>query len=181
VKKALILHGTSGNSQGEWFGWLKTKLELKGYQVWVPDLPGAEEPDINLYNPYILKNCPFQIDEETVIVGHSSGAAAAMGLVQVLPNRVEKIISVAGFVDDLDYEPVKKMYASWIFNWRKIKKQADKIIAIYSDDDPFVPVKHARELHKLVGAEKVLIPGQKHFSVSTNNKYTEFPEILKWV
>lgn len=83
-------------------------MEKKKHQVWVPDLPGADEPDINVYNPFILKKCPFEIDEQTVIIGHSSGATAAFGLVQVLPQRIGKIISVAGFINDLDYDPVKK-------------------------------------------------------------------------
>ncbi len=178
---AIILHGTSGNSQGEWFPWLKKELEKKSFQVWTPDLPGADEPDINLYNPFLLKNCPFEVDRDTIIVGHSSGAVAAFGLVQVLSKKIRNIISVAGFVNDLDYDPVKKMFATWNFDWKKIKKKTEKIYVVYSDDDPFVPVWHAQQLKQLVNAELFLMPGQKHFSVSTFPKYTQFPEILNLI
>jgi len=170
-----------GSSRDQWFPWLKKELEKKKYQVWVPDLPGADEPDINVYNPFILNNCPFEIDEQTVIIGHSSGAAAALGLVQILKNRVNKVISVAGFADDLDYEPVKKMFRTWNFDWEKIKRQVGKIYAVYSDDDPYVPTDRAEKLRELTGAEKIMIPGQKHFSVSSNPKYKKFPEILDLV
>lgn len=179
--KVLILHGTSGKSSGEWFPWLKNELEKKGHQVWVPDLPGADEPDINIYNPFILENCPFEIDQQTVIIGHSSGAVGAFGLVQTLEKKVGKIISVAGFVNDLNYGPVKKMFASWKFDWGKITKKVDKILAVYSDDDPYVPTWHAQELHRLTGAQKVLMPGQKHFSISTYPKYNQFPEIVELI
>lgn len=179
--KVLILHGTSGNSKDQWFPWLKSELEKKKHQVWVPDLPGADEPDINIYNPFIIKNCPFALDKNTAIIGHSSGATAAFALVQVLPQRIGKIISVAGFINDLDYDPVKKMFATWNFDWKKIKNWVNKIYAIYSDDDPYVPMWHAQQLHKLVNAELKLMPGQKHFSLSGSPKYKKFPEIIDLV
>jgi len=176
--KVLLLHGTGGNSRDQWFPWLKQELEKKEHQVWLPDLPGADEPDINKYNPFIIHHCPFKFDSKTTIVGHSSGATAALGLVQTLPSKINKVISVAGFIDDLDYDPVKKMFKTWKFDWKKIKNRVNKIYAIYSDNDPYVPVWHAEQLHKLIGAELVLMPGQKHFSISTYSKYTKFPKII---
>ena len=181
MKKVLILHGTGGNSRGEWFPWLKTELERKGSWVWAPDLPGAQEPDINTYNEFIFENCPFGFDRETVIIGHSSGAVAAFGLVQMLHGPVEQLISVAGFVDDLNYDPVKKMFATWNFDWEKVRLGSRRITIIYSDDDPFVPKKHAVKLQNLLKAKSIMMPGQKHFSVLTFPKYTKFPELLKLI
>jgi uncharacterized protein len=180
MKKVVILHGTGGKSGDQWFPWLKEQLINKGCAVWVPDLPGADEPDINVYNRFLEANCPFEIDKNTIIVGHSSGAVATFGWLQTMDKKIEakKVISVAGFVDDLDYQPVKKMFASWKFNWNKIRSRAKKFIAVCSDDDPYVPSKHANELKRLVGAEIIVMPGQKHFSVSTAPKYTKFPELL---
>lgn len=179
----IILHGTMGSSHGEWFPWLKKELEKKGYKVWVPDLPGTDEPDINQYNPFILKNCPFELNNETVIIGHSSGAVAALGLLQVLPAeiKINKAILVAGFVDNLDYEPVKKMFRTWKFDWEKIKTKAKKFIVVCSDNDPFVPAKHGKDLERLLDAKLIVMPGQKHFSISTFPKYSKFPELLELI
>lgn len=148
--------------------------------MWIPDLPGADEPDINQYNLYIEKNCPFSIDNETMIVGHSSGAVAALGLIQTLKGGVKagKAILVAGFTNDLNYDPVKKMFRTWKFDFEKIKKHVETVIAVYSDDDPYVPVSNALDLERLVGAKLYLLPGQKHFSTSSSPKYTQFQALI---
>lgn len=181
MKNVLILHGTDGNSQENWFPWLKDQLEKKNYRVWVPDLPGADKPNIDRYNQFIFPK--WQFDEESVVVGHSSGAVATLGLLQELPDNavINKAILVAGFIDDLDYDPVKEMFKK-PFNWEKIKKQAKEFVFINSDNDPFVPSHHGLALKEKLGGELVIISGQKHFSVATmGEKYREFPEILQYV
>ncbi len=38
MKTAIILHGTLGSPDGNWFQWLKEQLEEKGFMVWLPPL-----------------------------------------------------------------------------------------------------------------------------------------------
>lgn len=73
------------------------------------------------------------------------------------------------------------MFATWKFDWEKIKNGVNKIQCVYSDNDPYVPVSYAEQLHELTGAELKLMPGQKHFSISTFSKYSKFPELLDLV
>jgi len=82
MKNALILHGTDFRKEqkqklNNWFPWLKAELEKLGFEVWVPELPEAWQPNLKRYWNF-LKG--FNFNEETVIIGHSSGAAMVFGL-----------------------------------------------------------------------------------------------------
>lgn len=180
MKKAIIFHGTGGNSQANWFPWLKAELEKAEFQVWVPDLPDADVPDFDKYLPFIFKHCPFAIDAETILIGHSSGAMTVLAVLQNFPNeRVVDICYLVGaFKDDLGWDSLKKIFTK-PFDYNLIKNKAKKFIFIHSDNDPHCPLEGAKYVQEQVGGELILLPGQFHFSVGTaGEKYRQFPFLL---
>lgn len=181
MKNAVILHGTFNNPNDNWFPWLKKQLEKKSYKVWVPNLPGADKPNIDRYNKFLFKN--WQFDKDSVLIGHSSGAVAILGILQALPNDaiVGKAIVVAGFKDDLDWDPTRELFAK-PFDYQKIKTKAKKFILIHSDDDPYVSIEHGYFLKEKLGGELIIMKGQKHFNIAdAGRKYLKFPEILEYI
>jgi len=54
MKRAIILHGTDGNPESNWFPWLKARLEAEGYEVWVPLLPENHTPNRETYGNFLL-------------------------------------------------------------------------------------------------------------------------------
>jgi hypothetical protein len=56
TKKAVLLHGTDGTPDANWFPWLKAKLEAAGYEVWVPQLPDCHEPNRDTYGDFLFGN-----------------------------------------------------------------------------------------------------------------------------
>jgi predicted alpha/beta hydrolase family esterase len=168
MKNALILHGTNGNPKGNWFDWLKVNLEEKGYKVWVPDLPKSDKPNIERYNSFILSNKDWEFDEESVLVGHSSGAVAILGLLESLPegSKVDACYLIGSFRNHLDWDDLKDLFLK-PFNFEKIKTRANKFVFIHSDNDPYCPLEHAQFLSEKLGGELIIKPSQKHFSVGT--------------
>lgn len=183
MKKALILHGTNGSSQDNWFPWLKTQLEERGYQVWVPDLPRADVPNFERYNEYILQHIPFELDDETLFVGHSSGAVAILGLLHALPPETMVYASylVGSFKDDLGWDALKELFIQPL-DFSKITKHSRLWYFIHSDNDPYCPLEHAEYLCEQIGGDLLVLPGQKHFSVGTYGEaYRQFPYLLRHI
>ena len=70
MKNAILLHGSSGNPNVFWLPSIKNFLEKQGYQVWVPQLPKPEAPNLELQLPFVLKNGNYT-GETIVIIGRS--------------------------------------------------------------------------------------------------------------
>lgn len=184
MKNALILHGTKNSPNDNWFTWLKGNLELLGYNVWTPQLPQSDKPTITTYNEFLLSQ-DFDFNSETILVGHSSGAVAILGLLQSLPEHItlNACYLIGSFKDNnfLKWDALDGLFLN-PFDFYKIKKKAKKFIFIHSDNDPYCPLEHAEFLNEQLKGELVILPGQKHFSISTaGEKYKEFPELLNIV
>lgn len=180
MKRVLVLHGTDGSSKDNWFLWLKRELEEKGFEVWVPNLPVSKKPNITRYNDFIFQNKRWIFDENTSIVGHSSGAVAILGLLQHLPEgtKVNTCILVGSFKDDLGWEALNELFLE-VFNFDLIKSRAKKFIFIHSDNDPYCPLEHAQYLSGRLDGELIVKKGQGHFSTGKNPEYTKFPFLLE--
>ncbi len=180
MKNALILHGTNSTPNDNWFPWLKTQLEERGYAVWSPQLPHAEKPNIQRYNKFLFGNENWRFDPDSVLIGHSSGAVAILGLLQALPPdaKVGTCILVGAFKDDLHWDSLKDLFIEPL-DFAKIRQHAQKIIFVHSDDDPHCPLEGAEYLKDQLHAQLLVKHGQKHFSIGTaGDQYREFPLIL---
>lgn len=180
MKNALLLHGTGNDSTRNWLPWLKKELENRGYAVWAPDLPHADKPNITTYNRFIFPKWKF--NNESILIGHSSGAVAILGILEQLPEdaQINKAVLVAGFTDDLNSDSLKEMFVK-PFDYPKIKTKAKKFIFFQSDNDPYVAVWHGEKLHDLLDGEFIMMKGQAHFSTTTfpGKKYLKFPKLLE--
>lgn len=181
MKKAVILHATDSNSQDNWYPWLKNQLTTRGWQVWTPNLPGAQVPSPANYNPFIQDNIPWKIDEYTSFIGHSSGAVSILNLFNDLPieTKVGTCFFVGAFKDDLGWDELNKLFSK-PFDFDKLKSQIKKSVFVHSDNDPYCPLKHAKYFSNKLGGELIILPNQKHFSISTAGEdYREFPKLLE--
>lgn len=180
--KVVILHGTNSSSQNGWFPYVKRELEKLDYEVWVPDLPGADAPSIKRYNKFLLgSGWDFR---DNLIIGHSSGSVAILGLLQALPDGVKAgtAVLVGSFTerlaDDPKWHKTKGLFEK-PFDFEKIKSKAKKFIFVHSDNDPYCPIEQAQFLHKQVGGEFIVVPGGQHFSSHIDPKYKRFPQLIE--
>lgn len=171
MSRVLIIHGWDGYPEECWFPWLKTELEAKGFNVYIPQLPHPDQPLIEDWVPFIA-NQVVQPDAETFLVGHSTGCKAILIYLQSLPtgSRIGGVILVGAWLKTLKTldkeEPGDQIVArSWLaapLHWEKIRSVNPKTIGIYSDNDPYVDITESEMLKEKLGATIVIEHDKGH-------------------
>ena len=178
MKNAIILHGTGTKKDEFWFPYLKNELEKLGYNVWLPQLPNDEHPNLNEWLPFILSGGTF--NEETVIVGHSAGAQVILSVLEHIDVKVKQVILVSGYAKLLrkdadgknDEEP----------HWEIIKPHAREFICINSDNDPW----GCDDVQGKVMADnlggRLIVRHDGHMGSTTYDQpYREFPLLIELI
>jgi len=73
--------GCTPITTANWYNWLKKSLEKEGVQVSMQDMPDPYEAKQTIWLPFMRD--VLKADEQSIIVGHSSGAEAAMRYAEV--------------------------------------------------------------------------------------------------
>ena len=182
AKRVFLIHGWEGNPENNWFPWLKRELEKKGFEVYAPAMPDADEPKIESWVSE-LNEVVGTPDEETYFIGHSIGCQAIMRYLEAqLGNlRVGGVIFVAGFfhlpnLESQEEEEIAKPWLETPINTDQIKKMTDNIIAVFSDNDPDVPLSDSEIFEKRLGAKIIIEKEKGHFSDDAG--VTELPVVL---
>lgn len=179
--RAIIVHCWGGDPEYCWYPHVKKELEAKGFQVQVPALPDTDTPNLSKWLP-VLERVVGQPDEELYLIGHSAGVITILRYLEKLnpDQKIGGVIMVAGFTDNLGFTELKNFFTTEI-QFVKIKHQAKYFVAIQSDDDPYVPLKHGDILKEKLGAELIIKHHAKHFSgpIDEENSCLELPEIME--
>lgn len=133
AKSAIIFHGTGGHPDVAWYPWLDGQLTARGYLVERPHYPGINVEPVEELLPKILRAHHF--DDETVLVGHSGGAALLLALLQRLAEPVAQTILVTGYATRVNesQEPVLQE----VYDWDLIRANAGDFYFINSIVDPY--------------------------------------------
>ncbi len=182
MNKYFLIHGAYGNPYKNWFPWLKKELAKRGISCVVPSFPTPEKQDYDSWSK-ILK-AYYEIDyinENTNFITHSLGGVFLVKFLIENHIQVGKIITVAGF-NNLEFDDNMQKYLSFYLEEkeiRKIKKYVNERIAIYTDNDFYVPYEEAQKFANSIQAEKIVIKNAGHFNEKFG--YTEFKEILHYI
>ncbi len=132
-RRAIIFHGTGANPEVCWLPWLRDRLAARGYTVEVPHYPGVNVEPIGTFLPKVLAGHTF--DSDTVLVGHSGGAALLLALLEQLDVTVAQAILVAGYSTEPNTsdEPVLQDD----YDWAAIKAHVRDLIFVNSPGDPY--------------------------------------------
>merc|ERR1712150_191064 len=175
IKKVVIVPGNGGGDifHANWYGWLYKKLnKLDGVSCQLQNMPDPIEAKESIWIPFMRDT--LGVDEQTIIVGHSSGACAAVRYAEQY--KVAGIILVSAYHSHLgDKLEEASGYFSRPWNWDKAKSNSSFICQFGSTDDPFLPWEEQSAVAENLEANLQKYTDKGHFMSSS------FPDLLKIV
>ncbi len=175
LPKIILIHGNGGGTATDhWLPSFKRALEKVGLEVIAETMPDNVLAREKYWLPFLKDE--LHADENTILVGHSSGAVAAMRHAE--NNKIYGSVLVGACHTDLDDEDEKKSgYYNRPWQWDKIKANQKWIIQFHSTNDPYIPIEEARYVHKKLGTEYTESTTEGHFGGGGREKL-EFPELV---
>lgn len=183
-KRIFVIHGWEGHPDEGWFPWLKRELEAREFTVVVPQLPDPDHPRIGRWIPAIA-NVVGTPDEQTYFIGHSMGCQAIARYLESLPEgaSVGGAVFVAGFFKRLtglgnepDFLETEHHWLDAAPDFQKIKARLAHSVAIFSDNDPYVPLDNQDDFRDKLGSQIIIEHNVGHFS--GDGGVTELPIAL---
>jgi len=185
MKRVFIIHGWGGYPDEGGLPWLDKRFQESGYMAQRLVMPNPLNPQIKTWVNF-LKEAVGIPNEETFFIGHSIGAQAILRYLESLEDdiKVGGAVLLAGWMnltdeayeDDEDRE-IARPWLETPINFSKIKLHTNKIVAIFSDNDPLVPITDSDIFEKELGAKIIIENNKGHFSGSDG--VTELPVVLQ--
>lgn len=185
MKTAIILHGMpskegyyskdrDAQSNSHWFPWLQHELLLRDILTQTPELPVPYRP---VYEDWKKIFERFEINENTILVGHSCGGGFLVRWLSESGIRVGKVILVAPWIDP-DGELETDMFD---FDLDKDNLEKQNITIFSSEDDETDVNKSVEYIVSLVSdIDHKKYKNKGHFTFKDMNT-REFPELLEAV
>jgi len=181
--RLFVVHGWGGSPNGDWLPWLKESLKDYNVDVTMLSMPDTNKPEMNAWIKH-LSSVVGEPDSNTYFVGHSIGCQTIMRYIADLPEstKIGGIVFVAGWMTltGLETEEEKAIAQPWLekeINLKAIKHHANNILAIFSDNDPFVPFQENKTIfRRMMGAKIICVHEKGH--ICTSDGITKLDEIL---
>ena len=127
-----------------WYAWFAKQMQQRSHECILRDFPDPHQCKESIWIPYLRDE--IGLCESTIVVGHSSGAACAMRLLERddTPTLLGAILVATAYTDLGDEDEARSEYFNREWNWDKMKKGAREIVSFHGVDDPLIPVAEAQ-------------------------------------
>ncbi|MCA9804714.1 MAG: serine hydrolase family protein [Cyanobacteria bacterium HKST-UBA02] len=177
--RIIVIHGSYGSPEGNWFPWLKRELESIGHQVLLPRFPTPEDQSLPIWKA-VLAGEVKKIDSSCILIGHSIGAGFVLNILEDLAGEpVRASCLIAGFLGDLglpDFDAINSSFVNRDFDWTRIRANAGDVLVMSGDNDPYVPLDRGMELAGRLSVPLDIVPGGGHLNAESG--FTSFPLLV---
>lgn len=180
MKNALIIHGTNGYPEENWFPWLKKQLEVHGYQVAIPQFPTPQNQTPEHWFA-TLKPYENSFNEETILIGHSCGGAFLLRVLEHIKPKINGAVFVAtsAGIKPIKYYEVDRPFVEKPFDWEAIRNSAKHFFVFHSGDDPLICIENGEKIAHEVGVDLIRLKDAGHFNTKEYKTFELLMEKLK--
>lgn len=160
--------GCSPIRDANWYEWFEQKLLTQHSELFseviLQDMPDPIIAHENIWVPFLRDT--LNADENTIVIGHSSGAVAALRLAE--HTRLRGIVLVSACWTDLGMESEREAgYYSRPWLYDNVRQNTHWVMQYHGDNDNLIPLHEAdhvaAQLGLTVGIEYKVIPRASHF------------------
>jgi uncharacterized protein len=184
-RNCIIIHGCPSNVEKtmhpetrtydkHWIPWTKEMLTMLGVPTETPLMPEPWDPSYERFKAEFAKQ---QVDENTILIGHSCGTTFLLRWLGESKQKVAKLILVAPWaIADKDDDARREFYEHPIDP--TIKDRVGEIVMFTADDEDLDGKKSLEIIHDVIGGKVVELRGRGHYTMGDMGT-TEFPELLE--
>lgn len=171
-RQVIFIHGNGGCTAADfWFPSVERELTADGFVVVNRTFPDNVKARSRFWLPFLES---LGADTNTILVGHSSGALAAMRYAET--HRIRGSVLVGVCHTDLgDGLEAASGYYDAPWQWRQIAANQQWITIFNSVDDPHIPIGEARFVAAQLKCRYVEHRDRGHFTA------TSFPEVAETI
>jgi predicted alpha/beta hydrolase family esterase len=171
--RAILIHGNGGSTAADiWLPWVERALAGSGVQVVNVTFPDNVKARAQYWLPFIEE---LGADERTILIGHSSGAVAAMRYAET--HRLLGSVLVGVCHTDLgDRGEAASGYFREPWQWQRIRDNQEWVAIFSSTDDPHIPIAEPRFVAAQLRCSYYEFTNRGHFVDSR-----ELPEVVQFI
>lgn len=174
MKRTLVLHWWWGGSNNNWFPWLKSEIEFKVPEIYIPNLPNTDNPVYQEQMDYLgVYSSDFKGGWN--ILWHSLWCKLALKFVEDYNIKNSVLVLVAPTYFWLASELWREVcwdaydnleeYFDIKIDFDKINKLNNKVVVFLSDNDPFINMENAKKYYSdIKNIEFIDFKGKWHFN-----------------
>ncbi len=156
-----------------WIPWIKRALIANGIKTYVPQMPEPWEPE---YLKYAEEFEKYEVNESTILIGHSCGCAFLVRWLGESKKKILKLILVAPWKIAKGGDEFKKAFYGYAID-ESIKLRAKEIVMFTSDNEEADGKKSLQLFHQSLGGKVIELKGKGHYTLRDMGSEA-FPELL---
>jgi len=178
ISNVVVVHGCPSNEKDNfynkhWMPWIKSQLINRGVRVETPLMPTPWNAEYNEWKKEFEK---INVDEHSVLIGHSCGGAFLVRWLGETNTKIKKLILVAPAKKLPGLEKKHRNFYDFKTN-KRIKENISEIVIFVSNDES-PGIKQSVKLYSdEFGVEPTELKNRGHFTEEDMGT-KEFPELL---